>query len=191
LLEAADIALRHTLFGFTIMLRKREYDEFYIAGHRPREVPLDSQYGICFRACLSTVPQMIKDALPDKGNIDIYFVLESGHKNYGDAERIFHIVKKRGPPEIAKMLHTVSAGDKRDYPGLQAADVNAHTGFNSEGLADPGYGKEVVYTVKEAKKVGKTKSPVFRMHVKPETLTKFKSFILDEIEEKTARRKKR
>jgi hypothetical protein len=134
---------------------------------------------------------MIKDALPDKRNIDIYFVLESGHRNYGDAERIFHIVKKRGPAEIAKLLHTISADDKRGYPGLQVADVNAHTAFNSEGLAEPGYGKELVFTVKEAKRMAKTKSPVFRMHVKPETLTKFKAFILNEAAEKAERRKKR
>jgi hypothetical protein len=189
---AADLALKHLEFGFTITLRDDAYRDFYVAGNRPREVQLDSAYGLCFRFCLSLVPGLAREAF--KRDLDIDFVLESGHKNAGDAKRIFDRVKRQGlsnPEEqaIVKMLNTIAFGEKEKYPGLQAADVNAYSAFQHE-TASP---LELVNlptgdTMKTAKKMQKV--PVFRLELREEELKLFKKFIIDEIEEKKARSKR-
>jgi Protein of unknown function (DUF3800) len=138
---AADIALKHLKFGFTIALPDAAYREHYIAAHRPREIPLDSAYGLCFRYCLSLIPGFAKEAFGGR-MLDINFVLEEGHKNAGDAERIFHRVKTQGlinpaEVEIVKMLNVISFADKARFPGLQVADVNAYSAYQHETAARP------------------------------------------------------
>jgi len=191
---AADLGLKNLEFGFTIALPDAAYEQHYVAGFRPREIPLDSRYGLCFRFCLSLIPGMAKDAFKGK-DLDINFVLESGHVNAGDAERIFNRVKKQGLTnpaeiEIVKMLNVISFADKEKFPGLQVADVNAYSAFQHETAARP---LEVVTldlqsAMADAKKIQKV--PIFRLELRETELKMFKQFILDEIEERKARRKK-
>lgn len=191
---AADLGLKNLEFGFTIALPDAAYEQHYVAGFRPREIPLDSRYGICFRFCLSLIPGMAKDAFKGK-DLDINFVLESGHVNAGDAERIFNRVKKQGLTnpaeiEIVKMLNVISFADKEKFPGLQVADVNAYSAFQHETAARP---LEVMTldpqsAMADAKKIQKV--PIFRLELRETELKMFKQFILDEIEERKARRKK-
>jgi hypothetical protein len=89
--QAASLALKNLEFGFTISVSDEAYEDHYVAGYRPREIPLDSPYGLCFRYCLSLIPGFAKDAFGDR-DLDINFVLEAGHKNAGDALRIFNKV---------------------------------------------------------------------------------------------------
>jgi len=191
---AADLGLKNLEFGFTIALPDAAYEQHYVAGFRPREIPLDSRYGLCFRFCLSLIPGMAKDAFKGK-DLDINFVLESGHVKAGDAERIFNRVKKQGLTnpaeiEIVKMLNVISFADKEKFPGLQVADVNAYSAFQHETAARP---LEVVTldlqsAMADAKKIQKV--PIFRLELRETELKMFKQFILDEIEERKARRKK-
>ena len=90
--DAAAVALKHLEFGFTVSVTDTAYRDHYIAGLRPKEIPLDTRYGLCFRHCLSLVPHMAKKSFGGR-DLDISFVLESGHKNAGDAERFFKRVK--------------------------------------------------------------------------------------------------
>jgi hypothetical protein len=132
---------------------------------------------------------MAKDAFNRK--LTINFVLEDGHKNAGDAERIFEIVKTKGlanelEREIAEMLSTITFGDKKQFPGLQAADVNAYSGYQHESGQSP---LELVTLepescVKDAQEIQKV--PIFRIELGPPELTQFKQFIMDEIEERKA-----
>jgi hypothetical protein len=125
---AANIGLKNLEFGFTISLKDEDYDQYYVAGNRPKEVQLDSRYGLCFRFCLGLIPTFAKDAFKGR-DLEVHFVLESGHPNFGDAERIFNRVKKSRMPnelEIVGMLKTITSGDKVDFPGLQIADVSAY-----------------------------------------------------------------
>jgi hypothetical protein len=138
---AAKLALKDLEFGFTIALPDAAYEEHYVAGFRPKEIPLDSRYGLCFRYCLSLVPGFAKDAFGNK-ELDVKFLLEEGHPNAGDAERNFHRVKKQGlkhpvEREIVKMLNVISFGEKAKFPGLQVADVNAYSAFQHESGARP------------------------------------------------------
>ena len=134
--RAAEIALKHLEFGFTVALSDAAYEQHYIAGYRPKKIPLDTRYGLCFRHCLSLVPMMAKDAFRGR-DLDINFVLESGHKNAGDAQRIFDRVKTQGlknPDEIkiVEMLETLTFEDKARWPGLQVADINAYSAYQHE-----------------------------------------------------------
>ena len=131
--QAASLALKNLEFGFTISVVDDAYQDHYIAGHRPREIPLDSAYGLCFRYCLSLIPGFAKDAFGNR-TLDINFILEAGHKNAGDALRIFDKVKHQRLPneeeqKIVKMLGTIAFDDKKKFPGLQVADVNAYSAF--------------------------------------------------------------
>jgi Protein of unknown function (DUF3800) len=191
--DAAKLGLKNLEFGFTIALPDAAYEEHYVAGYRPKEIPLDSRYGLCFRWCLSLIPGFAKEAFGDR-ELDMNFVLESGHPNAGDAERIFNRVKKQGltnpaEVEIVKMLNVISFADKARFPGLQVADINAYSAFQHESGARP---LELVTvsleaTMADAKKHQKV--PIFRLELRKEELKIFKKFILDEIEEKKARSK--
>jgi Protein of unknown function (DUF3800) len=191
---AAKLALKDLEFGFTIALPDAAYEEHYVAGFRPKEIPLDSRYGLCFRYCLSLVPGFAKDAFGNK-ELDLNFLLEEGHPNAGDAERIFHRVKKQGlkhpvEREIVKMLNVISFGEKAKFPGLQVADVNAYSAFQHESGARPLEltTLEPETCMADAKKLQKV--PIFRLELREPELKLFKKFILDEIEEKKGRRKK-
>src|ERR1700737_1209062 len=115
-------------------------------------------------------------------------MLESGHKNAGDAERIFNLVKKKGlthpeEKEIVKMLGIIAFGDKVKFPGLQIADVNAYSAFQHETTSP----LETVTlnpetSMADAKKIQKV--PIFKLEVGETELGMFKQFILDEIKER-------
>jgi Protein of unknown function (DUF3800) len=192
--KAKDVSLKHLEFGFVITLPDAAYEQHYVAGHRPKEVQLDSPYGLCFRYLLSIIPGLAKEAFGDR-ELDVNFILESGHKNAGDAERIFHKCKNtrtNHPEELAimAMLNTIAFGDKERFPGLQIADVNAYSGFQHEMKPTK---LEVIElpaesTMKAAKK--KRRTPIFRLELKETVLIGFRKFIQDEIEEKAARRRK-
>lgn len=192
--KAQRVSLKNLEFGFVIALPDATYEQHYVAGDRPRRVQLDSPYGLCFRYMLSMIPGLAYEAFPGR-KLDINFVLENGHKNAGDVLRIYEKVKKtptRNPYELAilEMLGTIEFDDKRKFPGLQVADVNAYSGFRNE-MSDtklaitnlpPGA------TMKTAKKQRRT--PVFRLEMKEQACAAFRQFIKDEIDEKAARRKK-
>jgi hypothetical protein len=190
--EAASIACKNLEFGFTISVNDDAYRDHYVAGNRPREIPLDSPYGLCFRYCLSLIPGFAKDAFGDR-ELNINFVLESGHKNAGDALRIFDKVKKQPfasveEQAIVEMLGTISFDDKKTFPGLQAADVNAYSAFQHhtrEPLELITLNPET--SMQDAKAIQKV--PIFNLELREPELKLFKQFILAEIEDKKSRRK--
>ena len=129
--KAARLATKNLAFGFTVSLSDSDYDEHYVAGYRPKRAPLDSRYGLCFRFMVGVVSNLIREAFPNRP-LDVHFVLESGHRNYGDAERVFHLIKSSKEPKedwLVAMLRTLTSGDKKDFPGLQVADVLAYNAF--------------------------------------------------------------
>jgi hypothetical protein len=188
---AAKMGLKHLEFGFTVILGEDDYQQHYIAGNRPKEVQLDSRYGLCFRYCLGIVPFFAKDSFNDR-ELDIHFVVESGHKNFGDACRIFTRVKKSSQPneqEIVRMLGTLTTGDKSEFPGLQMADVIAYSSFQHATRSPmPTTPLEPETCMRDAKKVQRV--PIFHLRLGRPELTRFKQFIFDEIEEKRERRQR-
>lgn len=190
---ASKLGTNNLEYGFTIFLKEDDYQKHYIAGQRPKEVQLDSRYGLCFRYCVGLISNLAMQSFKRR-DLNISFVLEAGHTNYGDAERIFSKVKKSRVPheqEIVRALQTLSAGDKLAFPGLQIADAIAYSAYQhitraplqtvGLGHAGPdGY-------MDEAKLIQRT--PVIHLGLGPMELGQFKQFLLDEVEEKARRRK--
>jgi Protein of unknown function (DUF3800) len=192
---AAKLGIRHLEFGFTILLSEDDYQKHYIAGHRPKTVQLDSRYALCFRYSIGLVTNLAMQSFK-RSDLEISFVLESGHNNIGDADRIFARVKKsvlQSEQETVRALKTLTTGDKAEFPGLQIADAIAYSAFQHVtrapvptvglGHAGPdGY-------MDAAKKIQRT--PIINLQLGPKELAKFKEFILQEVEEKAqARRRK-
>src|SRR5271169_4375019 len=91
--------------GFSVIVRDDDYKSIYGAGPHPRRIPKDTKYGVCFRACLRFVPSFIASELKVAeqtalaAKMTINFVLEQGHRNVGDARRLFDLYKADLLPE--------------------------------------------------------------------------------------------
>ena len=90
---------------------------------------LDSKYGLCFRNCLyffalEGIKRTFRGRYPT-----LNFVLESGHRNFGDALRIFNEVKAELKANACDMLGTMASADKDECDPLMMADFLAHTAF--------------------------------------------------------------
>jgi hypothetical protein len=83
----------------------------------------DSAYGMCFRACMVKLASTVRHRLPGQR---VSFVVESGHKNRGDADRIFHHTRDRGLSRFLYPLGTFMPAAKENYGALQAADLIAY-----------------------------------------------------------------
>src|SRR6266849_4013571 len=96
---------RHMQLGFSVIIRDDDYRKIYAEGPRPPRARLDSKYGVCFRACLAFAPSYIASELQLAGEAQraqettINFVLEDGHRNVGDARRLFDLFKADAMPE--------------------------------------------------------------------------------------------
>jgi hypothetical protein len=80
-------------FGLTdivaLTLDNASFEVDYRAGELPRRARLDTEYGLCFRYCLVyLVQEVLKRQLRNRVP-PLHIVLEAGHANFGDAERIF------------------------------------------------------------------------------------------------------
>jgi Protein of unknown function (DUF3800) len=112
-------------------MKHSDYEEHYVAGHRPKKIPLDSKYGVCFRIFLSFLPMMMKKSL-DADELKISVVMEAGAQGQGDTSRIFNLFKKQAAPEQSQLIDSVTSADKRKFYGLQYADFMAYTAFRAE-----------------------------------------------------------
>jgi hypothetical protein len=107
------------MYGFSMRLDNEDYQHY--RSNVPPRMPIDSQYGLCFRAMLRTTVETAEKYANSPDGILMHFVLEAGHKNAGDAVRIFAEAKEYGGTLTTK-LGTLTFGEKKLFPGLQAAD---------------------------------------------------------------------
>jgi hypothetical protein len=186
LLKAANITEQHSMFGVTAVLGYSDYNKYYVRNERPSEVQLDSKYGLCFRFCLLRIVDILRYRLGDPENLALHFVLESGHNNFGDAHRIFELLKKR--PDLAPVLRTITSGEKKEFPGLQGADGGAHHMLDSERGRDKPPG--IISIPAPQRKVIAATSPWLHYNflISPEKLTEFREEIMQEVARKRARR---
>jgi len=133
------VIARHMQLGFSVIIRDNDYREICVEGPKPRRSRLDSKYGVCFRACLAFAPSLIASELRLAGErqrtqkTTINFVLEDGHRNVGDARRLFDLFKADALPD---WQHFVGAFDvsKKGSPRSQAADFFAYCVYRAELL---------------------------------------------------------
>ena len=130
---------RHLELGFSIVVRDDDYRKIYVEGARPRRSRLDSKYGVCFRACLAFAPSYIASELKLVGEAKrtqkttINFALEDGHRNVGDARRLFNLFKADALPEWQHLVGDFDVA-KKNSSGAQAADFLAYCVYRTELL---------------------------------------------------------
>lgn len=115
--------------GFVVSLDNADYKQFYRGESLPKKGTLDSKYGICFRTCLYRLIVEVSDRKYRKKVPDLHLVLESGHPNARDAERIFAEVKKEFAGRGSQILRTITFAEKDECDPLMIADFLAHSGF--------------------------------------------------------------
>src|SRR5712692_4116653 len=78
---------------------------------------------MAFRAFMQFLPHLHYSRYPQGA---INFVLEAGHRNAGDAVRVFDELKSDRSFVGRDAIGMISFGAKRDSPALQAADMLAY-----------------------------------------------------------------
>jgi hypothetical protein len=127
-----------TSYGLTdsvvMNLNNADFETHYWSGEKPRRARLDTKYGYCFRACLLFFIKEVLKREFRKKIPHLHIVLESGHKNVGDAERIFWEVKKDWDLDF---LRTITQADKDSCGQLMMADFAAHSEYLLETKLKP------------------------------------------------------
>lgn len=95
-----------------ITLDNASYETNYKLGELPRKARLDTRYGLCFRMCLIHFVQEVLKRRRRNRIPPLDIVLEAGHANCGDAERIFLEEKNRWERAGLPVLRTLIVADK-------------------------------------------------------------------------------
>ena len=122
--DLTELVRDNLALGMTIALDYNRFMNEYRAPPIPSKMHMDSQYGACFRACMGHLIDFL--ALRqhrDKLNI----VIERGHPNVRDCERIFDDLKKRFHNIDVDILGSFTIERKDTWPPLLVADLLAHT----------------------------------------------------------------
>lgn len=117
--------------GFSASLSRDDYNKFYKSLNFPRKIRKDTEYGLCFRHCMYFASRYAVDV-----GDEVNFVLESGHKNSGDAVRVFEDFKYRMDGAHRGFIGVISFDGKESCAPLGAADMFAHNVFKMEDRGD-------------------------------------------------------
>ncbi len=179
--ELAQITSHAFTEGVTMTLDNASYEADYKAGEKPRKLRLDSKYGLCFRQCLFFFMLEGFKRARRKRYPKLHFVLESGHKNAGDALRIFNEAKKELLSFDCDMLGDLTFADKDECDPLMMADFLAHFAYMIAG-------KEIgpqPSIPPQSPELGRGESAVTHLTFKPGSLTDIKSVLADRVKAKS------
>ncbi len=108
--------------GLAVHLEHARYLSEYKSPPVPKKMRLDSHYGVCFRMCLARIIHILEQrGSKDKLNV----VIERGHKNVGDCERIFNDFKTMWRQSGIDMFGAFTIERKDTAPPLMVADMLA------------------------------------------------------------------
>lgn len=146
----------------SVKIRQADYEQHYRSGERPKKLPLDTMYGLCFRYLAVFIMDMAEQSLK-RADLEFDFIIEAGHKNAGDALRVFNQMKC--DLTRSQAMKSLVFREKKSLYGLQGADLFSHTAYLMERddedemeLAELPTGGALL----EAAKIVKHKSPLFR-----------------------------
>jgi hypothetical protein len=164
-----------------VSLREDHYQQFYkLARAKGR---LDSRYGLCFRLALYyLLPEVLKRKYR-KGIPPLHIVMESGHPNYGDAERIFVEVKNEMSEDGYGFLGTITKAAKDESSGLMIADFVAHSTFLMQSDAIRG-----VRPLPEPDSATKTRS-IMHLNSTPEGLANMRAHVMARLQKEKAKKR--
>jgi hypothetical protein len=121
----ADLVHRRLTEGVTVDLPRKRYLDDYRNLPFPTKMQPDSQYGLCFRVCLGHFLEII--GARGGRHPTLHIVIEAGHKNVGDTQRIFDELKKWMTRRGSEILGTIKIAQKSESDELMVADFLAHT----------------------------------------------------------------
>jgi len=131
-LAKAQKAISEALeFGFTAIIRRNDYKELYKGEQKTFKLREDTMYGILFRGCLLMVEFAVTGNQTPPPDLRLDIVLEKGHKNSGDVNRLFDLAKKEHLPGCEHVLGNLTVGEKSIF-GLQAADLLVYGAYKLE-----------------------------------------------------------
>lgn len=129
-LAAADYMKAYCDFGMTAALSLSDYKTHY-RDKLPDKAHKDSAYGVCARALMESI---VEESVATFGlKTVVHFVFEN-NQHFEDARRVFSELKAH-VPAVASHLGQIAPGEKREFAGLQAADLLASLGRRSEATA--------------------------------------------------------
>lgn len=111
--------------GVTIYLERQRYLDEYRKPPVPKKMTLDSQYGVCFRACMAHIIAIV---MADEKRHRLDVVIEDGHVNVRDTERVFNDLKRQVRNRFGiDLLGTHTIAKKEKAPALMVSDFLAYT----------------------------------------------------------------
>jgi hypothetical protein len=155
-----DLIDRHLAYGFAVSLKPKDFLEIYKARKvLPKIIRHDSQYGLCFRLGIVAAfrfMSQIREEWP------LTVVIEGGHKNCGDAVRIFNEMKQEEQhTDRDGLLGPIVVELKRNCLPLAAADALVHNIFRSKstGVPIPGTKRFTETTMNQTVPLTRSKVP--------------------------------
>jgi hypothetical protein len=129
-----SVSVDRLMFGTTFRLDNEKFKSEYLAD-RPRKPQLDTAYGFCFRNCVFTFALEAERRLAHHKRwkeTKIGFVLESGHRHVGDAERIYSELKAEVQGWGLDILGPLTFATKKESAELSIGDCLAHTALSMD-----------------------------------------------------------
>lgn len=174
-LKAPKIADDCLMVGFVVRLDRRDYEEVYRGAPWGGKAQPDSMYGLCFRYLISAALEVgLGEYRP---NLQLDFVIESGHAKEGAPNEILRRIKRRNIPSVSEHLGTVTTMDKHECAGLQAADglaTGAAWAEGPDGSSLPLTEVMDAINLSDVYPRSSLKAPLFRCHIGRDELRKFR-----------------
>jgi hypothetical protein len=129
--------------GVAVHLERERYLTEYRASPVPKGMHLDSQYGVCFRACMARLFDII---FLDGKRHRLHVVIEQGHSNARDTTRIFDDLKHRLKSRLGiELLGDIVIAKKDERAPLMVADflASSYSMMRASQREGADYGKNV------------------------------------------------
>jgi len=163
--------------GCSTVLSNYDYEKYYLSGHKPKKLPLDTAYGVMFRASLSFASHALLEwpewKKEKKRTLNV--VLESGSDNSGDVRRLFNLFKGDLPEANRELIGSLSLMNKHECMPLAVADMLAYSVYRLETNAP---GPEIKNVPK--RNDASYRGNFYRLPVTVENLVEMKNNLLDE-----------
>jgi hypothetical protein len=170
--EVQKLALDHSLFSLSVLLKNSDYDAYYIGADqklRKHRAAIDSKYGVCARVFMSVVRALMEHYGGDEARLTLIF--EAGHKNSRAPEDILAGMYELAPERAMYLNPSVVYALKKQCPGVQAADILAYPVYVVETAGQPDVGE--IPGFPETVPVDEMTS--YRVVISPETLNDVKT----------------
>ena len=120
--------------GVTFDLTHERYVLEYRNTSNPKGISYDSHYGLCFRYCLS---YLLNKLVATGKNHRLHVILERGHRNALNCEKIFHETKLTLKAKGIDLLGTFTPAAKEEAAPLMVADFLAHSYLMLRNSGEP------------------------------------------------------